>query len=67
MTEIKKSSLDNIHDIFKIPIIYNKNSKKLNDIIVTDLELVNSIDKDEESIYDSVFNPSNKSSKQLYY
>jgi len=65
MTEIKKSSLDNIHDIFKIPIIYNKNSKKLNDNIITDLELVNSIDKDEESIYDSVFNPSNKSSKQV--
>jgi hypothetical protein len=41
------SSLDSVNEIFKIPIIYNKDIKKLNDTIVNDLELVTSIDKEE--------------------
>jgi len=61
MTDSKlKGGLDNINEIFKIPIFYNKNVQKLNEHIVTDLELVNSIEKDEPSIYNNVFNPSSK-------
>jgi len=59
-TKSKCGGLDNINEIFKIPICYNKNVQKLNDHIVTDLELVKSIEKEEQSIYNNVFNPSSK-------
>ena len=59
------SSLDDVNTVFKIPIFYNKNVKKLNETVVNDLELVKSLDKDEPSIYDNVFNPSNKPSKKI--
>ena len=66
MTDIKlNSSLDNINDIFKIPIIYNNDIKKLNESVVNDLELVNPIDKEDTSIYENIFNPSNKASKKV--
>ena len=66
MSDIKlNSSLDSVNEIFKIPIIYNKDIKKLNDTIVNDLELVTSIDKEEASIYDNIFNPSNKPSAKI--
>lgn len=58
-------SLDNVNEIFKIPIIYNNNATKLNDTVINDLELLNSVDKDESSIYDNVFNPSNKPAKKV--
>ena len=32
------------NDLFKIPICYNKEVKKLSDSIITDLELVNTFD-----------------------
>jgi hypothetical protein len=61
MTEIKNnSSLENINEIFKIPICYNDKVKKLNENVITDLELVKSINEDEKSIYDNIFKPSNK-------
>ena len=59
------SSLDDVNTVFKIPIFYNKNVKKLNESVVNNLELVKSLDKDEPSIYDNVFNPSNKPSKKI--
>ena len=59
------SSLDDVNTVFKIPIFYNKNVKKLNETVVNDLELVKSLDKDEPSIYDNVFNPSNKPSNKI--
>ena len=66
MTDIKvSSSLDNMNELFKIPICYNTDVKKLNDSVINDLELVKSIDKDEQSIYDTFFNPSNKTSKNV--
>ena len=66
MSDVKlNSTLDNVNEVFKIPITYNKNVKKLNYNVVNDLELVTSIDKDESSIYDNVFNPSNKPSKKV--
>ena len=36
-TKSKCGGLDNINEIFKIPICYNKNVQKLNDHIVTDV------------------------------
>ena len=66
MSDIKlNSSLDSVNDIFKIPIMYNNCSKKLNETIVNDLELITSIDKEESSIYDNVFNLTNKPSKKI--
>ena len=60
-TETKhNSNLENINDIFKIPICYNDKVKKLNDNVITDLELVRPINEDEKSIYDNIFKPSNK-------
>ena len=50
---------DDINMAFKIPICYNENVQKLNESVVTDLELVNSIDNSETSIYETVFKPSN--------
>jgi len=55
-----KPSLDNVNEVFKIPICYNKDVKKLNDTIVSDLELVKSTEKEEVPIYHNVFNPSNR-------
>ena len=66
MTEPKNNdSLENINKIFKIPICYNDNVKKLNNNVITDLELVKTIETDETSIYDNVFNPSNKLSTKV--
>ena len=66
MTETKNnSSLENINEIFKIPICYNDKVKKLNENVITDLELVKSINEDEKSIYDNIFKPSNKLSGKV--
>ena len=59
------SSLDKIHEIFKIPICYNEKVKKLNDSVISDLELVKSVEKEESSIYDNVFKPNNKVSTRV--
>ena len=56
---------DDINMAFKIPICYNENVQKLNESVVTDLELVNSIDNSETSIYETVFKPSNNASSQV--
>ena len=61
MTDAKNTfSLDSINTIFKLPISYNKKVKKLNQNIITDLELVKTVEPEEHSIYDSVFKPDNK-------
>jgi hypothetical protein len=56
---------DDINMAFKIPICYNVNVQKLNESVVTDLELVKSIDNSEQSIYETVFKPSNNTSSQV--
>jgi len=66
VTEIQNNEKQNhINDAFKIPIYYNENVQKLNQNIVTDLELVKSIDVEEPSIYENVFKPSNNVSLQV--
>ena len=50
--------MDNIFNDFKIPITYTKNKKKINDNLLSDLELINGID-DNKPIYHYIFNPNN--------
>ena len=65
MDETNNHNLENINDIFKIPIFYNDKVKKLNENIVNELELVKSIEKNENSIYENVFKPNNKLSSKV--
>ena len=55
----KKKKMDSIHEVFTLPIKYNEKVRKLNENIITDLELVKTIDKEEKPIYDYVFKPTN--------
>jgi hypothetical protein len=61
----QNNNLEDINTIFKIPICYNNKVKKLNQSIINDLELIKATDKNETSIYDSVFKPSNKLSTKV--
>jgi hypothetical protein len=54
---------NNINEVFKIPICYNENVQKLDNSVISELELVQSIDIDETPIYDNIFKPSNKASE----
>jgi len=42
-------------DDFKLPIEYNKDSKQLDDSLIKELELIETIDNHNISIYDSIF------------
>jgi hypothetical protein len=67
-SEINKElsiNFENINSIFKLPIAYNNKVKKLDENIVTELELTNSIDKEEKSIYHTIFNPTNEATKYI--
>ena len=50
--------------IFKLPIAYIENKKTIEQHIVTDLELRAKNEKNEKSLYDYVFNPSNQFSQK---
>jgi len=63
MTVTEKQN--NINDAFKIPIFYNEKVEKLNENTINELELVETIDKEETSIYENVFKPSNDASLQV--
>jgi hypothetical protein len=49
---------------FKLPIEYLKNKIKIQEHIITDLELKENIQTKTKSLYEYVFNPSNEFSKQ---
>lgn len=55
--DLKK--LDSLNDVFTLPIKYNEKVRKMNDNIITDLELVKSTDPEETPIYNYVFKPTN--------
>ena len=59
----KINKLDAINEEFKLPIYYNQENKKLNETVLTDLELVKSINDEDEPIYNYVFKPTNILSK----
>ena len=51
---------------FKLPIVYSKQVKTLDDDIIANLELVKCVDDNNETpIYTNVFKPSNKASTQV--
>ena len=50
---------------FKIPILYNKEVKKLSETTINDLELVKCNDASETPIYYSIFKNSNKASDDM--
>jgi len=55
----------NFNDIFKLPIYYNENKISLNKNIISDLELVNTIDENNKPILEYCFNSNNQLSKNL--
>jgi len=59
------SKIDIIDDYFKTPIFYNKNKIKLKDNVISDLELVTTIDPSGVNIYSFAFNSNNCFSKKL--
>lgn len=61
----KTTIIDNLNDHFKIPIYYNKNKSELKKNIVSDLELVETIDPSCNSIYSFCFNNDNDVSKKI--
>ena len=48
---------DEMSKVFKLPITYNQDVKNLNQNIITDLELVKTIEPEEQPILTNVFNP----------
>ena len=57
------SKIEMINDYFQLPISYNSSKVKLNDTIITDLELIKTIDEDNQSPSINS-NPSNSTSSQ---
>ena len=58
-------SLESLNTVFKIPICYNNEVKKLNNTVIQDLELLETKEPTELSIYKHVFYPSNKPSLKI--
>jgi len=67
-SEIKNNELSKINEInnhFKMPIFYNDNKVEINKNIVTDLELISTVDEKCNPIYTYFFNNDNDVSKKL--
>jgi DNA mismatch repair ATPase MutS len=54
------SKINEINDYFKVPIFYNKNKILLNKNIISDLELVETVDPSNNSIYKYLFDLNDK-------
>jgi hypothetical protein len=68
LSSSSKENTNIIHkfnDCFKLPIYYNDKKVKLKNNIITDLELVNTIDQSCNSIYSYTFNNDNDVSKSI--
>ena len=62
------NKIEEINEYFKLPICYNKNKVQIKENIVSDLELVNTIDVSNNPIYNYYFNAADKGnqlSKQI--
>jgi hypothetical protein len=57
--------LNKINDHFQIPIHYNNSKVEINPNIITDLELLETIDSSNTNIYSFLLNPSNDVSRTL--
>jgi hypothetical protein len=68
---INNEKIENINDVFKLPITYNENVTKLNDTIINDLELLSltatetTTNSENKPIYEYVFEPSNTLGKKV--
>ena len=56
----KTTIINNLNEHFKMPIYYNKNKSELKKNIVSDLELVATVDPSYNSIYSFCFNNTNE-------
>ena len=61
----EKTIIAKINDVFKLPIQYNKDKQPIKENIITDLELINTIDASTEPIYSFYFNNKNDISKKI--
>jgi len=59
------SNIEKINDHFKVPIIYNNKRLKLNENIITDLELIKTIDSSGTSMYEYAFQPKTNFGKKI--
>ena len=62
---VESSKWNEINDSFKLPIYYNSNKIELKNNIITDLELINTIDPSYNSIYSYYLNCDNDISKKI--
>ena len=62
---MKKSNIEMINTVFKLPIEYNKNKRELNENIITDLELRETIDDETDPLYKFVFQPKTEFGKKV--
>ena len=60
-----ETKINEVNDYFKLPIYYNENKIQLNKNIITDLELVTTIDQSCNPIYNFYFDNDNDISKQI--
>ena len=65
MSKEETSIVYKINDHFKMPIYYNKSKIELKNNIITDLELINTIDTSCNPIYSFCFNNDNDVSKMI--
>jgi hypothetical protein len=60
-----ESKINEINNYFKIPIYYNDNKVEINKNIISDLELVNTIDSSNNPIYTYLFDNNNDVSTKI--
>jgi ABC-type multidrug transport system fused ATPase/permease subunit len=51
--------LQDINKVFELPVSYNEKKKQLNESIVVDLELIETVNKTNTSVYEKIFKPTN--------
>jgi len=51
------SNIEKLNNYFKVPILYNKEKQQLNENIITDLELIETIDPSGTSMYQHAYQP----------
>jgi hypothetical protein len=59
------SNIEKINEHFKVPILYNKEKQKLNENIITDLELIETIDPSGTSMYQHAYQPKTNFGKKV--
>jgi len=63
--EDKSTTVNKINDFFKLPIYYNEKKVELKQNLITDLELIKTIDPSSSSIYSFYFDTNNDVSTKL--